>query len=171
MKKIFFVLMLFVCISVNAWQPDNLVHTRGVITNEGVECPAFRGDDGKLYTLTGISKQFYIGDVLEVVGKPVDVSICMQGTTISVISYKKLAQSGYSYIILSGEILPETVGIRNCFALRVENGDIYGIDKGDRMIKIIPGYATLVVEERPTKDLPCGNSVVKTYNLANTSDN
>ena len=57
------------------------------------------------------------------------------------------------------------------FALRVESGNVYGIDKGDRMIKIIPGYATLVVEERPTKDLPCGNSVVKTYNLANTSDN
>ena len=46
-------------------------------------------------------------------------------------------------------------------ALRVENANIYGIDKDDRMIEIIPGYTTLIVEEKPTKDLPCGNSVVK----------
>ena len=170
MKRLYFVIILFMCITVNAQQSDNLVHLRGVITNEGIECPALRGDDGKLYTLTGITEQLYIGDVLEVVGKPVDVSICMQGTTISIMSYKKLAPSGYSYIILSGELLPYTVGIHNCFALRVENGDIYGIDKGDKMIKIIPGYTTIIVEERPTKDLPCGSNVVKTYNLANTVD-
>ncbi len=168
MKKIFFVVVLFLYVSVYAEESSNLLHIRGIVTNEGVECPAIRGDDGKLYTLTGFSEQLYVGDVIEVVGRPVEVSICMQGTTLSVIAYKKLAPSGYSYVILKGEILPETVGVRNCFALRMENGDIYGIDKGEKMIKILPGYYTIIAEERLTKNLPCGKDVVKTYNLVNT---
>ena len=150
-----------------AEETNDLIHIRGIVTSEGVECPAIRGDDGKLYTLTGFTEQLYVGDVIEFVGRPVEVSICMQGITLSVVTYKKLAASGYSYVILNGEILSETVGVRNCFALRMENGNIYGIDKGEKMIKILPGYYTIIAEERLTKDLPCGKDVVKTYNLVN----
>ena len=161
------VLIMILSISSYAVEANNLIHIRGIVTNEGVECPAIRGDDGKLYTLTGFSEQLYVGDVIEVVGRPAEVSICMQGITLSVVTYKKLAASGYSYVILNGEILPETVGVRNCFALRLENGDIYGIDKGEKMIKILPGFYTIIAEERLTKDLPCGKDVVKAYNLVN----
>lgn len=167
MKKIFFIISLFLCIFSYAGQTSNLIHVRGIVTSEGVECPAIRGDDGKLYTLTGFTEQLNVGDVIEVVGRSVEISICMQGTTLSVIAYKKLAASGYSYVILKGEILPETIGVRNCFALRMEDGDIYGIDKGEKMIKILPGNFTIIAEERLTKDLPCGKDVVKTYNLVN----
>src|SRR5262245_61803025 len=56
----------------------------GRLTNEGVECRAMRGDDGKLYTLTGNLKGFRTGDRVRVTGSIAKVSICMQGTTLVV---------------------------------------------------------------------------------------
>jgi Protein of unknown function (DUF5818) len=57
----------------------------GKLTDEGVECPALRGDDGKLYTLTPRNlKGFKVGDRVKVVGKVAEMSFCMQGTTIVV---------------------------------------------------------------------------------------
>ena len=57
----------------------------GTLTGEGVECQAMRSlDDNKLYTLTGNSQGFKNGDKVEVTGKVVEVSFCMQGTTIAV---------------------------------------------------------------------------------------
>jgi hypothetical protein len=43
-----------------------------------------RGDDGKLYTLTGDLKGFRTGDRVKVTGRIAEISNCMQGTTLSV---------------------------------------------------------------------------------------
>jgi hypothetical protein len=56
----------------------------GTLTGEGVECPAMRGDDGRLYTLAGNIGPFRPGDRVQVLGRPAQVSFCMQGTTIEV---------------------------------------------------------------------------------------
>lgn len=56
----------------------------GMLTDEGVECPAMRGDDGALYTLVGDIGGFEPGDRVCVVPIPVEISYCMQGTTVQV---------------------------------------------------------------------------------------
>lgn len=61
----------------------------GTLTNEGVECQAFRTSDGQLYTLTGDLGGFQVGDRVRVVGKVAEVSTCQQGTTLSVQSISK----------------------------------------------------------------------------------
>jgi hypothetical protein len=76
-----------------AQQPDNpgqgdenrSVRIVGTLTDEGVECPALRGDDGNLYTLTPRELQgFEIGDHVAVVAKLAQVSFCNQGKTLEV---------------------------------------------------------------------------------------
>lgn len=57
----------------------------GELTDEGVECPAFRGDDGELYTLTGDLGGFQSGDRVRIVATPVEMSTCMQGTTVQIV--------------------------------------------------------------------------------------
>lgn len=58
----------------------------GRLTDEGVECPAFRDDeDDQLYTLTGDLGDFGPGDRVRIVAQPVAMSPCMQGTTVQVI--------------------------------------------------------------------------------------
>jgi LysM repeat protein len=64
--------------------PSRGITVRGLMTREGVECPALRSDDGELYTLTGRTRDFGPGDVVTVTGRPVERSICQQGTTIEV---------------------------------------------------------------------------------------
>jgi Protein of unknown function (DUF5818) len=66
-------------------KPPVAVSVTGTLSKEGVECPALRGDDGKLYTLTpaGLGT-FGPGDRVHVEGKVAEVSLCMQGTTIAV---------------------------------------------------------------------------------------
>ena len=55
----------------------------GVVTNEGVECPAVRGEDGKLYTIVGADREkLKPGVRVKITGEPVQMSTCMQGTTI-----------------------------------------------------------------------------------------
>lgn len=56
----------------------------GVLTNEGVECPALRTDNGRLYTLAGSTSGFSAGDRVRVRGSRAEMSICQQGTTINV---------------------------------------------------------------------------------------
>lgn len=63
---------------------DGMVLRRGQLTNEGVECPALRGDDGVLYTLIGDIAEFEAGDDVTIEGTLPDAAICMQGTTIQV---------------------------------------------------------------------------------------
>lgn len=65
------------------------VNVTGVLTDEGVECPALRGDDGQLYTLNrGATQGFSVGDRVRVVGKVAEISFCGQGTTLDVLSIK-----------------------------------------------------------------------------------
>jgi hypothetical protein len=51
-------------------------------TGEGIECQAFRADAGGLYTLIG-DLGGLAGEAC-VCGQPVELSTCMQGTTIAV---------------------------------------------------------------------------------------
>jgi hypothetical protein len=71
-------------------EEPGVLRVQGQLTSEGVECPALKGDDGRLYTLaTRDLKGFKAGDRVVVEGKIVEVSFCMQGTTISVDSIAK----------------------------------------------------------------------------------
>jgi hypothetical protein len=56
----------------------------GRITDEGVECPTLRSQDGSLYSLAGDLGEFEVGDEVCVCGPSGGFSICMQGTTIAV---------------------------------------------------------------------------------------
>jgi hypothetical protein len=58
------------------------IRVTGVITNEGVECTALRGDDGRLYTLAGRFRDLTPGERVRVIGRVAQYSFCMQGTTI-----------------------------------------------------------------------------------------
>jgi TolB-like protein len=62
----------------------------GRLTREGVECQAFRSKNGKLYTLSGNLRGFKAGDRVRVTGRVAEVSTCMQGTTLSVESIRKI---------------------------------------------------------------------------------
>ena len=57
---------------------------RGAFTDEGIECPAFRGEDGTLYTLAGVIDMLAPGAPACVCGEPAEMSYCMQGVTITV---------------------------------------------------------------------------------------
>jgi hypothetical protein len=65
------------------------VKVTGTLTDEGVECPALRGDDGQLYTLTGDLEGFSVGDHVRVVGKVAERTFCGQGTTLEVQNIKR----------------------------------------------------------------------------------
>jgi hypothetical protein len=74
----------------NPLEPDNrTVRVNGRLTDEGVECPALRGDDGRLYTLAGDLKGFKPGDRVVVEGTVAEASFCMQGTTLEVKSIQR----------------------------------------------------------------------------------
>jgi hypothetical protein len=57
---------------------------KGKLTDEGVECQAFRSTDGELYTLVGDLNGFQNGDEVVVCGTIAGISFCMQGITINV---------------------------------------------------------------------------------------
>ena len=60
------------------------ITVRGLLTREGVECPALRSTDGALYTLSGPTAGFEVGDSVIVSGRIAEMSTCQQGTTIDV---------------------------------------------------------------------------------------
>lgn len=63
--------------------PD-LIAVTGTLSNEGVTCPALRGDDGELYTLAGGDLEAFVpGDRVKVTGTIAEASICNQGTTVA----------------------------------------------------------------------------------------
>lgn len=62
---------------------QDAIRVTGVLTNEGVECQAMRGDDGRLYTFPRIGG-YRAGDFVEVRGTLAEFSFCQQGTTIDV---------------------------------------------------------------------------------------
>jgi hypothetical protein len=63
---------------------DGVIRVEGRLTDEGVECPALRTADDRLYTLAGSIGEFRVGDRVVVEGTLPDASICMQGITVSV---------------------------------------------------------------------------------------
>lgn len=63
---------------------DGSLRRTGEVTDEGVECLAFRDADGYLYTLVGETEGLEPGDEAVVEGTIAEASICMQGTTIVV---------------------------------------------------------------------------------------
>lgn len=64
--------------------PEGSVLVEGVVSEEGVECPALRSDGGDLYTLAGAPGDLEPGQRVRVVGTIAEISTCMQGTTIQV---------------------------------------------------------------------------------------
>ena len=71
-----------------------MVKVQGELTTAGVECPAMRGDDGRVYTLLGDLKGFKVGDRVVVEGTAVQISFCMQGTTLQVKQITRKAGGG-----------------------------------------------------------------------------
>lgn len=65
-------------------EPPHGTRVSGVLTAEGVECQAMRGQDGELYTLVGDLEGHDDGDAVHVSGEVQEVSFCQQGTTIEV---------------------------------------------------------------------------------------
>lgn len=63
---------------------SGVICVKGILTDEGVECQALRTAEGELYTLLGDLKHFSIGDEVVACGTIVEISFCMQGTTIVV---------------------------------------------------------------------------------------
>jgi hypothetical protein len=63
---------------------DGTLRVQGQLTAEGVECQAFRADDGTLYTLLGDLKGLKAGERVVVEGTRVEISFCMQGITLQV---------------------------------------------------------------------------------------
>ncbi len=68
----------------NGRNRSDLIEVRGMLTREGVECQAMRGEDGELYTFSGIGNGYGPGDCVTVVGKAAQISFCQQGTTLDV---------------------------------------------------------------------------------------
>jgi hypothetical protein len=67
-----------------------IICLRGVLTDEGAACQAFRSqDDGGLYTLIGGLGGFGPGDSVVVCGVPVAKSFCNQGQTLAVTSISR----------------------------------------------------------------------------------
>ena len=66
----------------------------GVVTSEGVECPAVRGDDDQIYTIAGGDRStLRPGTRVRVTGTRAQMSFCMQGTTIDATKIEVLSES------------------------------------------------------------------------------
>ena len=61
------------------------IKVQGQLTSGGVECPAMKADNGTIYTLLGDLKGFKAGDRVMIEGTPVQISFCMQGTTLQIV--------------------------------------------------------------------------------------
>ncbi|HEV7515044.1 MAG TPA: DUF5818 domain-containing protein, partial [Thermoanaerobaculia bacterium] len=62
-----------------------VVALTGSLTGEGVECQAFRSEQGELYTLTGDLKEFKTGDRVNLVASLIEGGPCQgQGKTLQV---------------------------------------------------------------------------------------
>lgn len=64
---------------------DGIFRRTGKVTDEGVECLAFRDGDGFLYTLIGDTGALRPGQDAVVEGRYVEVSTCQQGMTMDVV--------------------------------------------------------------------------------------
>jgi LysM repeat protein len=68
---------------------DGSLSITGVVTDEGVECTAIRGSDGRLYTIAD-GGGLRPGDRVHVRGRRAQASFCMQGITIDVERLRRL---------------------------------------------------------------------------------
>lgn len=62
----------------------------GTLVSGGVECQLFQADGGGKYTLVGDLDGFENGDRVRISGEVVDVSFCMQETTLAVETIRAL---------------------------------------------------------------------------------
>lgn len=111
-------------------RPDDQqqVSVRGQLTNEGVECPALRGQDGTLYTLAGETGRFDEGDYVHVEGTVAEMSICMQGTTISVNNISDWNRKPQRKTVAFAGRMAD-VGIE-CPTVRTKDGTLYALSGG-----------------------------------------
>jgi hypothetical protein len=56
----------------------------GILTDEGVECPAMRLDDGRLVTLMGDLRGFKAGQRVRIEASRMHKSYCQQGVTMRI---------------------------------------------------------------------------------------
>lgn len=68
----------------HATRPDGILQRSGTVTDEGVECLAFRDEEEYLYTLIGATEGLVPGEAAVVQGRYVEAATCGQGTTIEV---------------------------------------------------------------------------------------
>lgn len=149
------------------------IHLSGTFSDEGVECPAVRGDDGELYTLVGDVSGFEPGERVELIGTPAELSFCMQGVMLDVQAIEDESVRGQQMLMtLTGEVLDGTAGIRNCLILKSSDGKLYGLVPEGPASSISPGPARVIARKRLTKgkrkrerDLPCGMEVDQTLDL------
>lgn len=74
--------------------PAGEITIAGVVTSEGVECPAVRADDGQIYTVAGGDRsRLRPGTRVRVTGTVAQMSFCMQGTTIDAKKIEVLRES------------------------------------------------------------------------------
>ena len=71
-----------------------MITVTGVVTDEGVECRAMRGDDGVFYTFTDLPDEIQAGDRIEVRGTEMGDSTCQQGVTLRTVRVARPAQNG-----------------------------------------------------------------------------
>ena len=71
-----------------------MITVSGVVTDEGVECRAMRGDDGLLYTFVDLPAEIATGDRIEVRGAEMADSTCQQGVTLRTVRVARPAQDG-----------------------------------------------------------------------------
>lgn len=64
----------------------------GTVTTEGAECPAVRGDDGKLYTIAGDREKLVAGARVRITGTVAEMTYCMQGITINATTIEVLTK-------------------------------------------------------------------------------
>jgi hypothetical protein len=57
---------------------------RGVLTDDGIDCPTVRDRNGVLYSLTGSTGDFKTGDRVCIKGRRLDGSACHQGIALLV---------------------------------------------------------------------------------------
>ena len=66
------------------------------MTDEGVECPALRGDDNTLYAISNMPSEIKFGDTLNIIVRnPIEniVSFCQQGQTLEWIRIELLSST------------------------------------------------------------------------------
>jgi hypothetical protein len=66
----------------------------GTLISGGVECQLFQTDSGEKYTLTGSLNGFQNGDRVKLSGRTVEISNCMQETTLSINRIERIEKIG-----------------------------------------------------------------------------